>query len=498
MRRLCLAVALSCALSAGLLALGPIGAARAQPVGTVVEFATPTAGAGPMMAVAGPDGNLWVTESVASKIARVTPSGDVTEFPTPGGPVVPTSITAGRDGNLYFSQDTGTLGRISTAGEFSSLPLPDLNDKVAFITSGPDGNLWYTAFPNHDIVRMTPTGTATIFAIPSGHGGSVINPGDDGALWFSQNGAELIGRITTDGTITEFALPSPVVANFPARGHDANMWFTSATTNQVGRITPSGVVTMFDIPTANSQPMGMATGPDHNLWFAEMNANQVARITTDGVITEFSLPTANSGPVFATTGPDGRLWYTEYAASAVARVSTGETWELDISTATAIQSTPVNTVFPEQLRVRTLDPDGDVVAGTPVTFAVPTSGVSGSFPGGATSVTVTSDASGIAVAPPLMANENIGSFTATVTAPAASTDATFQLTNTPPPPATAPAPTTTAPTAVPTATTTPPIATATLPATGPGGDLRHLTIVGILLTAVGAGVTLTSRRRLTP
>ena len=64
--------------------------------------------------VAGPDGNLWFTESSSGKIARVTTSGTVTEFKvtTPGSS--PTAITAGPANTLWFI-DNGShdLGRVT-------------------------------------------------------------------------------------------------------------------------------------------------------------------------------------------------------------------------------------------------------------------------------------------------------------------------------------------------------------------------------------------------
>ncbi|MEA2532661.1 MAG: virginiamycin lyase, partial [Actinomycetota bacterium] len=80
----------------------------------VSNVASPTAAAGADSIVAGPDGNLWYTESKAGNIARVTTSGTVTEFKvnTPGS--APTAITVGPDNTLWFI-DNGShdLGRVT-------------------------------------------------------------------------------------------------------------------------------------------------------------------------------------------------------------------------------------------------------------------------------------------------------------------------------------------------------------------------------------------------
>ena len=65
--------------------------------------------------MAGPDGNLWFSESNGNKIGRVTPAGAFTEYPLSTPSSEPWGITAGPDGNLWFGRGLG-LGRITTAG----------------------------------------------------------------------------------------------------------------------------------------------------------------------------------------------------------------------------------------------------------------------------------------------------------------------------------------------------------------------------------------------
>ena len=53
---------------------------------------------------AGPDGNLWFTESDRGTIGRITPSGTITEFPLEEQESGPYGITVGADGNLWFTE----------------------------------------------------------------------------------------------------------------------------------------------------------------------------------------------------------------------------------------------------------------------------------------------------------------------------------------------------------------------------------------------------------
>src|SRR3954449_8473460 len=73
----------------------------------------------PQWIAPGPDGNLWFTEDIGSRIGRITTSGGVTEFETITGNSHPKGITAGPDGNLWFAEGaTGTarIGQITPSG----------------------------------------------------------------------------------------------------------------------------------------------------------------------------------------------------------------------------------------------------------------------------------------------------------------------------------------------------------------------------------------------
>src|SRR5262245_21633304 len=70
---------------------------------------------GPSQITAGPDGNLWFTESGTNKIGRVTPTAipTITEFSLPVNNSNPQGITVGPDGNLWYTKtgvNTGDPG----------------------------------------------------------------------------------------------------------------------------------------------------------------------------------------------------------------------------------------------------------------------------------------------------------------------------------------------------------------------------------------------------
>src|SRR5438132_13086703 len=114
--------------------------------GKIREFAIPTAGSLPEGITAGPDGNLWFTETGGNKIGVITTSGVITEFAIPTGGSRPFGITAGPDGNLWFTEAIGNnIGRISPNGKhkLAEFPVPTPNSLPVGITAGPDGQLWF-------------------------------------------------------------------------------------------------------------------------------------------------------------------------------------------------------------------------------------------------------------------------------------------------------------------------------------------------------------------
>jgi len=92
------------------------------------------------------------------------------------------------------------------------------------------------------------------------------------------------------------------------------------------------------------------------------------------------------------------------------------------------QHATVGLPFGTMLAATVTDANGNVVPNVTVTFTAPASGVTATFPGGATA-TVTTNAQGVATAPSLTAGTTAGAFTVTASAPGAGTPATFALTN---------------------------------------------------------------------
>lgn len=292
-------------------------------IGARPGIATPTSNSRPSGVAAGPDGNVWITERSASRLAKVTPGGAITEFPTPTASSGPASVVTGADGALWFTEAAaGRIGRSSTTGTITEFPLPVAGADPEEIAAGPDGNLWFTESAANQIGRISPTGSLLEYPLPTAAAGpSGINAGPDGAVWFTETAAGKVGRITTVGAITEFPLASSTTQ--PAgitTGPDGQLWFTEAGTGVIGEVTPGGVITEHPLPTGSSQPTGLAVGSDGAIWFSEPGSNAIGRLTVGGSFSEYPSADLAAGLDQVATGPDGGTWFTESQAGRVGHI----------------------------------------------------------------------------------------------------------------------------------------------------------------------------------
>jgi hypothetical protein len=147
---------------------------RCLPSVTINEFPIPRANSGPTGITAGPDGNLWFTNSTQGQVGEINPSTHaISQFALPMNGF-PLGITAGPDGNLWFTEALANkFGEINPSthavSEFAvPTPLPSSGGPVpnlgpCGITAGPDGNLWFTEATQGQIgevvLRQTPTVT---------------------------------------------------------------------------------------------------------------------------------------------------------------------------------------------------------------------------------------------------------------------------------------------------------------------------------------------------
>ena len=303
-----------------------VGDAFAASVGQVTEFSIPTAHSGLHQIAAGPDGNLWFTESSAEQIGRITPTGQLTEFSVPTADGQPEGIAAGPDGSLWFT-DNG-IGRITPAGQVTEYPIPTADGDPREIVTGPDDNLWFT--DGGGIGRMTVGGQVTEYALPSPDFAVGIAAAAGRRCVVHRRGHQRDRpdhdriRIHPPGTGHRIPDSDRRQCAERDRGRAGRQPVVhGGRADQIGRITPAGQITEYRVPTTLANPRGIAAGPDGNLWFTEYDAHQIGRITPAGQITEYRIPTGTADPFGIAAGPDGNVWFTEYYPGNIGRILTG-------------------------------------------------------------------------------------------------------------------------------------------------------------------------------
>ena len=251
--------------------------------GTITSY-TGTGIDDPTSITAGPDGEqaLWFTNNQNDTIGEITTSGMVSNYTgnppsdtdTYGSGIAgPVGITAGPDGDLWYTNSdggpygTGSIGQMTTSGTVASVHYDPAIVNPAGITAGPDGALWFTNNGNgtgDSIGRITTTGTIYTYTGTGISGPEGITDGPDGAVWFTNYGANgsgnSIGRITPPApqTITfTTSPPSPAVyggsytpkASGGGSGNPVTFIIDPASTAGACSINSSGVVSFTGLGT---------------------------------------------------------------------------------------------------------------------------------------------------------------------------------------------------------------------------------------------------------
>ncbi|HXB63733.1 MAG TPA: hypothetical protein VNV42_02545 [Solirubrobacteraceae bacterium] len=291
---------------------------------------------------AGPDGNLWFTETGSSgEIVKLSPGGQVLSEYATGTTNQPINIVAGAEGDMWFISGgpSPAIGRITQNGEITEFRSGIGSGAPAGLALGPHGDLWFTEEGKTPAIgRITPGGEITLFTagFNSGSVPKAIAEGPEGDMWFTDAGeVNAIGRVTPSGEIKELGIPQVYLRPEDiTRGPEGNLWFTGTGENEgeefineVVRLTPGGTFTTFITPS--STPNDIAAGPDGNLWFTGIGAEPslppvVGMVDPNGVVTikEYSAGLhASSSPEAIAPGPDGNMWFTDSGTTpAVGRI----------------------------------------------------------------------------------------------------------------------------------------------------------------------------------
>lgn len=256
--------------------------------------------------VQGPDGNMWVTLSSATKdVARITPAGQVTEFDLENVKS-PSGIAVGPEGLLWVTQAEG-VASFSTADPTKAAATTIAQIKAnASIVTGPDKQMWVASenvvvhFAPSEPAKSTPIAIAELSPKDIDAAGSLLVIAD-----FAK---PRIVTLTTAGT--EVDIPTAGSSQGVAGSAGGLFAFSQQGTEpeQFGLVTPPGQPTLVNVPA--SDPFGLAVGSDGAFWGVQSNKDGVLRIAPDGQTTFVGGFPAGSMARQIAAGPGNTMWVT--------------------------------------------------------------------------------------------------------------------------------------------------------------------------------------------
>jgi virginiamycin B lyase len=268
------------------------------------EWDVPTKGAHPHDPAVGPDGSLWFTEQMVSKLGRLDPAtGVFREYPLKGENDGPHGLVADRDGNIWYTGNFAAhIGKLNPrSGEVTQYRMP--NDKAEdphTAVFDAQGTLWFTVQVGNMVGRLDPkTGkielkqAPTKGALPYG-----IQINSKGVPFFCEFGTNKMAKIDPQTMqIVEYPLAESARPRRLAIAADDKVYFTDYQGGNLGRLDPvSGVVKMWSSPGgAGSDPYGIAITPDGMVWYSESGATPNTIVRFDPRTEEFARTKIPSG-----------------------------------------------------------------------------------------------------------------------------------------------------------------------------------------------------------
>ncbi len=301
------------------------------------EFAIPTDGSHivpqPVDLVEGSGGTIWVT-LINAGVASVVPAGSgvdttatITRYllPTAATTSEPEGITIGPDGDPWVAEyGAARLAQINPAavqaGTSDGITEDPIGGHPLWLASGGDGALWATDNTDSELLRYDPTaGTTTVFAAAQGvHGDATSDAVDSaGNVWFTEFQSDRIGEValptshpTTPTTPTETLTIDMTGSGTGAVSGSAACAKPDSATDSCQATFPYGtVVTLSGSPTSGSTFLGWLSNPPSALCVLG-----TCTITMDGDVSvnayfesaqTVTAQLVGSGQGYVTDGPPG-------------------------------------------------------------------------------------------------------------------------------------------------------------------------------------------------
>lgn len=344
-----------------------IGQLETQP--PVQEFHVPTADSAPLAITCDQNGNIWFTESNATKLAKFYPSnGTFREYIVPWAGDM-WGIVADSTGSIWFTQYSGK-GNVNPGGaivqsgngrivqfnvateKFTSIPIPSQGSFPMRLTLDKHQRIWFTEFLANKIAEYDPAvNQIQEFLVPTNSSGpSELRFDSQGMLWFSESYARQVGMFNPENKkMTEFALgtnsvsdiiASPVGLDFDAEG---NLWVADHGGSWIVKFNPR-TSSIMKYPTHTPPPEmypislvnDLLVDLKGNVWFVEHAGNSIGYYNPNAnTMIEFPIPTGPmSTTLWLTLAPNGDVWFAEWNGNNIG-VTRARPLQLSIATSTS-------------------------------------------------------------------------------------------------------------------------------------------------------------------
>jgi adhesin/invasin len=388
--------------------------------GVVVTFAVP--GSGPSGTFAGGVTSVQETTNAAGQAT----SSVLTANNKAGGPYNVTASAAGVSAAANFAL-------INLTGAPSSIVVTTGNQQSVTINGTFTTALQATVT---DAGGNPLNGAAVTFTAPgSGAGGTFAGGTNAATTTTNAQGVATAPAFTANGTAGNYTVAASVAgvtapASFTLTnlaGPPASVTATGGTPQSVA-INGAFAPLQATVKDAGGNPVAGAA-----VTFAAPGSGAGGTFASGGNPATTNAQGVATAPVFTANGIAGSYTVT----ATVAGVSGAASFALTnlagppasiAATAGSGQSVTINSGFATALQATVKDAGGNLVSGVTVSFTAPGSGASGTFAGGASSATATTNAQGVATAPAFTANSTAGAFTVSAAVTGVSSSANFAMT----------------------------------------------------------------------
>ena len=352
------------------------------------EFHVPTTHSAPLAITVDEKGEVWFTESNASKLGMFNPvNQNFREFQVPWiGDMW--GIAADPRGYIWLTQYSGKgnvnpggsiaaggSGRIIQfnigTGNFTSILVPTNSSFPMRLKSDQGGRVWFTEFLGNKIGMYDPSSMLMReYQIPTNSSGATDLTFDyHGNLWFSESYARQLGEFNLQNqTFTEYPLGAETASQIVsspvglAVDKEGKVWVADHGGNWIVEFDPTNLTIVkypTHFPPEDVYPISLVNDllidSKDRVWFAEHGGNSVGYYDPEAhSMVEFPIPTGPISTVlWIALAPNGDIWFNEWSADNIGEVKSNSIIPLSISTSTSslIMSTGERVTIPIQMEI---------------------------------------------------------------------------------------------------------------------------------------------------